>query len=91
MGKDGSLKIRTRWSENAEDGKPWAYIAYQDSGPGISSENLKKIFEPLFSTKAKGTGLGLSICAGIVEAHGGKILVDSELGKGSTFTVKSPL
>jgi signal transduction histidine kinase len=91
MGKDGSLKIRTRWSENAEDGKPWAYIAYQDSGPGISSENLKKIFEPLFSTKAKGTGLGLSICAGIVEAHGGKILVDSELGKGSTFTVKIPL
>jgi two-component system NtrC family sensor kinase len=52
---------------------------------------LKKIFEPLFTTKARGTGLGLAITNNIVEKHGGKILVTSQLGKGTCFTVKLPL
>jgi signal transduction histidine kinase len=66
-------------------------IAIRDTGEGISSEDLTKIFEPLFSTKAKGTGLGLPISKGLVERHGGTIEVDSIRGKGSTFTVKLPL
>jgi PAS domain S-box-containing protein len=63
-----------------------------DTGEGISREDLDKIFDPFF-TKAplgKGTGLGLSICNSIVDQHGGSISVESQSGKGSTFTVKLP-
>ena len=66
-------------------------IAFIDTGCGIPKENLQKIFEPLFSTNAKGTGLGLSVVASLVESHGGKIEIESEAGKGSTFTVKLPI
>jgi len=66
-------------------------VSIKDTGEGISPENLKKIFEPLFSTKTKGTGLGLSVVASLVEGHGGKIGVESEVGKGSIFTVKLPV
>jgi signal transduction histidine kinase len=90
MGKGGKLFLRSRMGE-AGDGRPAALVEVQDTGSGIRPENLKKIFEPLFSTKAKGTGLGLAICQGIMEAHGGKILVTSELDKGSTFTVLIPI
>ncbi len=63
----------------------------QDSGPGIPPENMAKLFSPFFTTKEKGTGLGLAISYGIIERHGGKIDVDSELGKGSTFTITLPI
>ncbi len=66
-------------------------IKIKDTGLGIPTENLKKIFEPFFTTKTKGTGLGLTICRNIVEAHGGKIEVESELGEGSTFIIKLPM
>jgi signal transduction histidine kinase len=64
-----------------------------DDGPGISPENMKKLFTPFFTTKevGKGTGLGLSICHGIVSEHGGKIYAESELGKGATFVVELPI
>ena len=64
-----------------------------DDGPGISPENMKKLFTPFFTTKevGKGTGLGLSICYGIVTEHGGKIYVESEPGKGTTFVVELPI
>jgi len=67
-------------------------IEVKDSGPGISEENMARIFEPFFSTKktGKGTGLGLSLCLGIIEQHGGRIEVQSELGKGSAFHVFLP-
>ena len=63
-----------------------------DDGPGISPENMKKLFTPFFSTKqvGKGTGLGLSICHGIMTAHGGRIFAQSELGKGTTFVMELP-
>ena len=67
-------------------------VRVTDTGEGISAEDLGKIFDP-FYTKAppgKGTGLGLSICYSIVEQHKGSISVDSQSGKGSTFTVKLP-
>ena len=61
---------------------------FKDDGCGISEENLGKLFDPLFTTKTKGIGLGLAISTAIVEAHEGRIEVESELGKGTTFTVK---
>ncbi len=64
-----------------------------DTGAGISDENLRKIYDPFFSTKeeGKGTGLGLAVVYGIVEAHGGKIVVQSTVGQGTTFTVTLPV
>ncbi len=66
-------------------------IAIQDTGIGISQDNLRKLFEPLFTTKAKGIGLGLAISKLIVESHGGIIKAQSEEGKGSTFTIEIPI
>jgi C4-dicarboxylate-specific signal transduction histidine kinase len=65
-------------------------ISIADDGPGISPDNMKKLFTPFFTTRGvgKGTGLGLSICHGIVTEHGGKIYADSKLGKGATFVVE---
>lgn len=68
-------------------------ICVTDSGCGISPENMTKIFEPFFTTKeaGKGTGLGLAISADIVRKHGGELLVRSEVGKGTIFTVRLPV
>lgn len=66
-------------------------VTIADSGCGIPSEHLDKIFEPFFSTKPKGTGLGLAVSFGIIQNHGGRIRVSSQLGKGSCFTVDFPL
>jgi signal transduction histidine kinase len=69
----------------------WMTISFSDTGVGIPKENLAKLFEPLFTTKAKGIGLGMAITKTLVEANGGAIEVHSEVGKGSTFTVKLPV
>ena len=69
----------------------FAWIRFKDNGCGISEENMKKIFEPLFTTKPKGIGLGLAISKRLVEQNGGKIEVASQVGEGATFTVKLPL
>ena len=68
-------------------------ISFEDTGSGIAEENREKIFEPFFSTKevGKGTGLGLSICYGIIEAHGGRIEVESRVQGGTTFRVILPV
>jgi len=66
-------------------------IAVKDSGVGIPPENMEKIFEPLFTTKAKGIGLGLAVSQKLVEANSGRLEVQSEAGKGSTFTVYLPM
>ena len=66
-------------------------IAVQDSGVGITPENMKKLFEPLFTTKPKGIGLGLAVSQKLTEANGGRIEVQSETGKGSVFTVFLPI
>src|SRR4029078_1667102 len=69
------------------------HIFFSDDGPGIPNENLHRIFEPFFTTKAvgKGTGLGLSICQGIIVEHGGRIDVESTLGRGTTFIIELPI
>ncbi|MBM3238976.1 hypothetical protein FJZ31_22005 [Candidatus Poribacteria bacterium] len=68
----------------------WVAISFADTGMGIPEENMGKIFEPFFTSKAKGIGLGLVIAGALVEGHGGKIEVQSEVGKGSIFTVRIP-
>ncbi len=83
----GEITIRT-WAERQS-----IYVAIGDTGAGIAEENVDKLFEPFFSTKevGDGTGLGLSIVKEIVKKHQGDITVESELGKGSVFTVRLPL
>ena len=70
----------------------YAVLTVSDTGPGIDPTVMEKIFEPYFSTKAqgKGTGLGLSTAYGITKEHNGEITVDSEVDKGTTFTVYLP-
>ena len=88
MPEGGVLTISTSLS----DDKGYAYVTFADSGCGISQGNIDKLFDPFFSTKkSKGTGLGLAVSYGIVTKHNGDIEVESELGKGSTFTVKLPI
>jgi len=81
MEDGGELVIRTRFI----DGKVELQIT--DSGIGISKEQKKRLFEPFYTTKERGTGLGLAVCKNIVDKHNGRIEVDSELGKGTTFTI----
>ena len=71
----------------------YAWVTIEDDGCGIPKENLNRIFEPFFTTKpvGKGTGLGLSVSYAIARKHGGRIDVDSEVGRGSRFTLYVPL
>ena len=68
-----------------------AEISFADTGPGIPTDNLTNIFQPLFSTKAKGIGFGLPIAKMIVERHGGIIEAKSEMGKGANIIIRLPL
>jgi len=82
----GKITIRT----GMENDLVW--IEFSDTGKGIVPENMKRIFDPFFTTKpvGKGTGLGLSLSFGIIEKHHGRIEVQSELGKGTTFRIWLP-
>ena len=71
-------------------GPEWVTVSITDTGVGIPEENLGKLFEPLFTTRARGMGLGLAVIKALVEGHGGRIEVESEVGKGSTFKVRLP-
>ncbi|HOK46030.1 MAG TPA: ATP-binding protein [Bryobacteraceae bacterium] len=90
-GRGGNVRIQTR-TEGEGDGRS-AVIAVSDTGDGIPPENLGRIFDPFFTTKpeGKGVGLGLAVSYGIIQAHGGEIDVESEVGVGTTFTVRLPL
>ena len=70
----------------------FAYISFTDSGSGIAPEHLNRIFDPGFTTKKAGvgTGLGLSIVHQIIQAHNGRIEVESKLGSGTTFKITLP-
>jgi PAS domain S-box-containing protein len=71
-------------------GQSWIKVSIADDGPGISAEALPKIFDPFFTTKPKGTGLGLATSSSIVEGHGGKLRVESVIGRGTTFHILLP-
>jgi len=96
---EGSITVRTRRAPQPKSPEPGAKpvpmveITITDTGCGIPESDMKRIFDPFFSSKevGKGTGLGLSVSHGIVNAHGGLIEVESEVGKGSTFRVYLPL
>lgn len=98
MNGEGLIRVtigtRRAKPPNAVDGveHDYVYFSVRDQGHGISSENLSRVFDPFFTTKdiGQGTGLGLSISLGIVREHGGWIDVESELGRGSCFTVYLP-
>jgi signal transduction histidine kinase len=66
-------------------------IDISDTGKGISAEDIARIFDPFFTTKEKGTGLGLAIVYGIIGKHNGEISVNSEIDKGTTFTITLPI
>jgi two-component system, sporulation sensor kinase E len=84
MTKGGTLTLQTG---EGSDGV-WASIA--DTGGGIPQEQINRIFEPFFTTKEKGSGLGLMIVQRIVRAHGGKIELESQVGRGTTFRIWLP-
>ena len=85
MPEKGTLEINSKKvGETVE-------FSFTDDGVGMSEQTLAKVFMPLFTTKAQGMGFGLAICKRIVDAHGGKISVESALGKGTTFTVTLPI
>jgi two-component system NtrC family sensor kinase len=86
MGKNGILTVTTCLEDSV------VRISFQDTGSGIPVDLRKEIFEPFFTTKdiGKGTGLGLAICHEIVHKYGGRIEVESTLGKGSTFNILLP-
>jgi two-component system NtrC family sensor kinase len=94
MPTGGVLTIRTQQilSLPSKDGR-WLKISIADTGIGITDESKKRIFDPFFTTKkmGEGTGLGLAICEKIVKEHSGKIEVESEVGKGSTFLISIPI
>jgi len=83
----GSINILARAFGNPEV----VEIKVSDTGGGISPENLRKIFDFLFTTKLQGTGVGLSVVYNIIKKHDGTIDVESEMGKGTTFTMRLPM
>lgn len=86
MERGGVLKVST----GLDDGG-WVVITFADNGAGIPEEHLDRIFEPFFTTKPRGTGLGLAITRQIVEQHHGRIALESEVGRGTTITVRLPV
>ncbi len=93
MADEGTLIVSSALvrDDQGRGTEPRVVITIQDDGLGIPEEQLKNIFDPFFSTKQVGTGLGLPISLGIVESHGGKIMIVSQEGKGTTVVVELPI
>ena len=91
MEREGHLTVTTAWLDDRET--PTARVSFADTGVGIPLENLPRLFEPYFTTRppGQGTGLGLYVCQKVVEKHGGRIEVESQVGEGSTFHVYLPV
>lgn len=99
MPEGGKLTVDARLIElslpadngNDPDQKRWVEITVTDTGIGISPAGMKRLFQPLFTTKPKGVGLGMTVCKNLTEANGGKIEVTSQVGKGTAFSLKLPV
>jgi two-component system NtrC family sensor kinase len=89
MKDQGTLSIKSGLNQRGD----YVEVRMTDTGTGIPHENLNKIFDPFFTTKnpQEGTGLGLSVSYGIIQKHHGDIIVESEVGKGTTFIIKLPV
>jgi PAS domain S-box-containing protein len=85
MTKGGTLTLQTG------EGSDGVWLSVADTGGGIPQEQINRIFEPFFTTKKKGSGLGLMIVQRIIRAHGGRIELESDLGRGTTFRIWVPL
>ncbi|MCH8993793.1 MAG: response regulator [Chloroflexi bacterium] len=83
----GTLKVRSRREKDV------VCLTFQDDGPGLDQETLRRIFDPFFTTKdtGEGTGLGLTLSYGIIDEHGGRIWAESQPGRGATFTIELPI
>jgi len=86
MDPGGTLSV----SLSVDDGSAWVKIMVSDTGSGIRKDDVEHIFDPYFTTKQTGTGLGLAIVHKIIEAHGGEVRVESEIGRGTSVTVLIP-
>jgi PAS domain S-box-containing protein len=91
MPEGGRLVVKTSEVSGKPPRSREVAVSFADTGTGIAEENLGKVFEPLFTTKAKGIGLGLAVTRTLVEGHGGSIKVESTVEEGSTFTVRLPV
>ncbi len=92
IGKEGSIEIKTKWVTDYKiKSKNNIEITIKDNGQGIQRKNLKKIFTPFFSNKKGGSGLGLFISNQIIAKHGGVIMVESEIKKGTKFKIHLPV
>lgn len=87
MGSGGEIRIETG---AAPERAGWVRMAIADTGPGISAEELSKVFDPFYTTKRSGTGLGLSVSYGIIQDHHGTVDVQSIPGRGTTFVLAFP-
>jgi PAS domain S-box-containing protein len=85
MPKGGKLTVTSKEAKGN-----WEII-FEDNGHGMNQETLSKLWTPLFTTKAKGMGFGLAICKRVLEGHGGKITVESTIGKGTRFILEAPI
>jgi signal transduction histidine kinase len=85
MSRGGTLTLQTG------EGDDGVWVSVADTGGGIPQEQINRIFDPFFTTKKKGTGLGLMIVQRIVRAHGGRIELESQVGRGTTFRIQLPL
>jgi two-component system NtrC family sensor kinase len=92
MAEGGTLTLRTAGGEGAEEEGEAVVVEVRDTGHGIPPEIRERIFDPFFTTKevGRGTGLGLAVCYGIVTEHGGRITVDSTVGRGTAFRISLP-
>jgi len=90
MPSAGKLHIKAEFFGDLIDGE-WIKVTMKDNGEGLTQEDMERIFEPLFTTKAKGIGLGLAVSKKIIDANQGRISVESQQGKGSTFTLYLPI
>ena len=88
-GEEGILWLRTRVSDNTRFA-PTIDIVLRDNGPGISSEDRERIFEPFYTTRPQGTGLGLAVAQAVIQAAGGNIWIESTSADGTTFVIRLP-
>ena len=88
----GKIEVSTRWiTEHKLKGQKAISVEIEDNGNGIARESLEKIFSPFYTTRKEGSGLGLFLAYQIIAKHGGAVLVESELGKGTVFKVYLPV